>query len=71
MTTTIPTIRAKGHSNNIPFFIMEDAGGCWVVFGDEEIFEGSFDECQKYVFNNILFQMADEVKEFYKNSEVL
>lgn len=69
MTTFIPTIRAKGIINNIPFFIMEDAGGCWVVIGDEEIFNGCFNDCQNYIFK-LMAEPADEVKEFYKNMEV-
>lgn len=65
----IPTIRAKGIVDNIPFYIMEDSSGCWVVLGDEEIFQGCFEECQNFVFK-LMSGLADEVEEFYKNMEV-
>lgn len=71
MTTCIPTIRAKGISNDIPYYIMEDSSGCRVVLGDEEIFQGAFEECRNFVFKNIMSGLADEVKEFYKNGGVL
>lgn len=61
----IPTIRAKGHVEGKRYYIMEDMTGCYVVYGDDEVFDGTFYECREYVFRNILGGYAEEVKRFY------